>query len=62
MLAWSQRARQKAGCLVRTQAVLPNRLMNAPRKPFPDLTPEGPDPGKPALRRLGIVPRYDFFL
>src|SRR5271157_737164 len=33
--------RKKAGCLVRAQAVLPNRLMNAPRKPFPDLTPEG---------------------
>ena len=42
VLAWSQLARKKAGCLVRAQAVLPNHLMNTPRKPFPDLTPEGP--------------------
>src|SRR5271166_1665698 len=42
MLAWSQLARKKAGCLVSARAVLPNRLMNAPRKTFPDLTPEGP--------------------
>ena len=43
VLAWSQLARKKAGCLVRAQAVLPNRLMNAPRKPF-----TGPEPGRPA--------------
>jgi hypothetical protein len=42
VLAWSQLARQKAGCLVAAGAVLPKNLMNAPRKPFPDLTPEGP--------------------
>ena len=28
VLAWSQLARKKAGCLVRAQAVLPNHLMN----------------------------------
>ncbi|MGA7496868.1 MAG: hypothetical protein WBX00_09080, partial [Isosphaeraceae bacterium] len=42
VLAWSQLARKKAGCLVSARAVLPNRLMNAPRKTFPDLTLEGP--------------------
>src|SRR5271165_2666498 len=43
VLAWSQLARKKAGCLVRARAVLPNRLMNAPRKTF-----TGTDPAKPA--------------
>ena len=42
VLAWSQLSRKKAGCLVRAQAVLPNRLMNAPRKSF-----TGPEPGGP---------------
>src|SRR5271157_3708620 len=44
VLAWSQLAQKKAGCLVRAQAVLPNRLMNTPRKPV-----IGPDPAKPVL-------------
>ncbi len=43
VLAWSQLARKKTGCLVRAQAVLPKRLMNTPRKPF-----TGTEPGRPA--------------
>src|SRR5271157_4895224 len=48
VLAWSQLARKKAGCLVRAQAVLPNRLMNTPRKPF-----TGIDPARPRPRQTG---------
>ena len=56
MLAWSQleacrkpnagvvaACSEEGSCLVRAQAVLPNRLMNTPRKPF-----TGPEPGRPA--------------
>ena len=48
VLAWSQLARQKAGCLVRAQAVLPNHLMNTPRKLF-----TGIDPARPRPRQTG---------
>jgi|SRR5208337_126112 len=40
--AWSQLARKKAGCPVSARAVLPNHLMNTPRKTFPDLSPRSP--------------------
>jgi len=42
--AWSQLARKKAGCLEAAQAVLPNHLMNAPRKPFTGRDPKKPKP------------------
>src|SRR5271157_2374547 len=42
--AWSQLAREKAGCLEAAQAVLPNHLLNAPRKPFTGRDPEKPRP------------------
>src|SRR5271157_2422220 len=48
VLAWSQLARKKAGCLVRAQAVLPNHLMNTPRKLF-----TGPEPARARPRQTG---------
>src|SRR5271157_5859696 len=48
VLAWSQLARQKAGCLVSARAVLPKNRMNAPRKLF-----TGIDPARPRPRQTG---------
>src|SRR5208283_6175978 len=56
VLAWSQLARQKEGCLVRAQAVLPNHLMNTPRKLLTGIDPARPRPRQTGSSQTGHHP------
>jgi len=51
--AWSQLAHKKAGCLEAAQALLPNHLLNAPRKPF---TGRDPEKLKPSISMISLFP------
>ena len=61
VLAWSQLARKKAGCLVRARAVLPNHLMNTPRKLFTGIEPARPRPRQTGSSQTGHLAALRLF-